>query len=216
MEHHQHNHHNPAQGEDQKEFFNKMAKDWDEVSIHEQDKVDYITTLLKIKGKERILDVGTGTGVMIPFYEKHLTTGSVLAVDFSENMIEQCRKKFPSSQHPKIDFQVGDIYDMTYEQEFDIVMSYSCFPHFTDHQKAIDIFARFLKQDGQLAIAHSSSRDHINHVHSHSSSHIQHDVLPSLEELHRMMGKAGLFVTFEQSDEDYHIIIAVKDCTCKV
>lgn len=217
MEHHckGHHHHNPAPGEDQKEFFNKLAKEWDEISIHEGEKVDYITSLLKLKGTERILDVGTGTGVMIPFYEKHLTTGSVLAVDFSENMIQQCQQKFPISDHPNIEFKVADIYDMEYQDEFDVVMSYSCFPHFTDHQRAIDIFARSLKTNGKFAIAHSSSRDHINHVHSHSSSHIQNDVLPSLEELNKMMGKAGLFVIFEQSDEEYHIIIGVKDCTCE-
>jgi len=211
MEHRHHgDHHNPAPGEDQKEFFNKLADEWDNISVHEERKVRYITSLLKLKGDEKILDVGTGTGVMIPFYEEYLTSGSVRAVDFSERMIDRCKEKFPSSEHPRITFETADVYDLRYNGEFDVVMSYSSFPHFTDHQRAIDIFAKALRPGGQFAIAHSSSRDHINHIHSNSSSHIQNDVLPCLEELSSMFGKAGLFVTFEQSDDEYHIIIGKK------
>ena len=211
MEHgHCKKHHNPASGEDQKEFFDKLADEWDSISIHEGEKVRYITSLLNLKGNERILDVGTGTGVMIPFYEEYLTTGSVHAVDFSERMISKCREKFPSSEHPHITFETADIYDLAYNKEFDVVMSYSSFPHFADHQKAIDIFAKALRSGGIFSIAHSSSRDHINHIHSHSSHHIQKDVLPCIEELRSMFNKAGLSVIFEQSDDEYHIIIGKK------
>lgn len=46
------------------------------------------------------MDVGTGTGVMIPFYEEKLTSGSILAVDYSEKMIEVAKKKSPSRNTP--------------------------------------------------------------------------------------------------------------------
>ena len=210
MEHHRREHHDPAPGEDQKEFFDKLAGEWDTFTIHDEKKVRYIVSLLGLKGYEKILDTGTGTGVMIPFYGERLTTGSVLAVDFSEKMISVCREKFPSSKYPNVIFETADIYDLTYDKEFDIVMCYSCFPHFTDHQRAVDVLTKALKRGGKLAIAHSSSRDHINHVHSHSSHHIQGDVLPCLEELACIFNKAGLSVAFEQSDEEYHIIIGEK------
>jgi demethylmenaquinone methyltransferase/2-methoxy-6-polyprenyl-1,4-benzoquinol methylase len=210
MKHCHNGHRRPAPGEDQKEFFNKLADDWDNISVHEKEKVEYITSLLELKGNEKILDVGTGTGVMIPFYEKRLTSGSIRAVDFSEKMISKCKEKFPPSKHPMVAFEVADIYDLTYEEEFDVVMCYSCFPHFADHQRAIDIFTKALRPGGKFVIAHSSSRDHINHIHSGSSHHIQKDVLPALEELSAMLGRAGLSVIFEQSDTDYHIMIGDK------
>ncbi|MCL1810879.1 MAG: class I SAM-dependent methyltransferase [Methanomassiliicoccaceae archaeon] len=202
--------HGSAPGRDQKEFFDRLAGEWDTITVHDGEKIRYIVSLLELKGEERILDVGTGTGVMIPFYCEHLITGSVLGVDFSEKMISKCKEKFPPAGYPNIAFETADVYDLSCDGEFDTVMCYSCFPHFTDHQKAIDIFSKALKRGGRFAIAHSSSRDHINHVHSHSSHHIRRDVLPHIEELEAMFIKAGLSVIFDQSDEEYHIIIGEK------
>ena len=211
MEHrHCGGHHGHASGEDQKEFFNKLADEWDVITVHNEDRVRYIVSLLKLKGTEKILDVGTGTGVMIPFYEEHLTSGSVHAMDFSEKMIARCNEKFPAFGHPNVTFGVADVYDMKYRDEFDIVMCYSCFPHFSDHQRAVDILAGALRPGGRLAIAHATSRDRVNNVHSQSSRHIQNDVLPCLNELGSMFGKAGLSAVFRQSDDEYHIIIGEK------
>jgi len=208
MDHHTHQCHKKE--ENNKEFFDRLAAAWDNISVHDLNKVDYITSLLEMKGTERILDVGTGTGIMMPFYEKRLTNGSVLAIDISENMIARCNEKYPACDHPSLEFKVADIYDLDLEKEFNIVMCYSCFPHFKDHQKAVNIFTRSLKPGGKFVIAHSSSRDHINHVHRHGGSDIRDDVLPTLEELTKIMNASGLSVVFERSDSEYHIIIAIK------
>jgi Methylase involved in ubiquinone/menaquinone biosynthesis len=208
---HQHNH-----GEkNQREFFNELANSWDNISIHDLTKVDYIISLLGLKGDERIMDVGTGTGILIPFYEKYLTSGSVLAVDFSKEMISRCKEKYPEAEHPLVRFEVTDVYDTAYEKEFDVVTCYSCFPHFNDHQKVVDILSRSLNPGGKFMIAHSSSRDHINHVHRHGGSDIHDDVLPTLEELSILFTKSELHILFERSDEDYHIIIAEKPLTSR-
>ena len=209
MKHCNHQHNNAEK--DQKEFFNRLANDWDNISIHDLKKVDYIISLLNLKGNEKIMDVGTGTGILIPFYEKYLTSGSILALDFSEEMITCCKEKYPKIEHPLVEFTMTDIYDTAYEDEFDVVMCYSCFPHFNDHQKVTDVMSRSLSPRGKLVIAHSSSRDHINHVHRHGGSDIHDDILPTLEELSTIVANAGLKTVFERSDGDYHIIIAKKN-----
>ena len=64
-----------------KDFFNEKAEIWDEITVHDLEKVQYITEMLNIQGDDKILDVGTGTGIMIPFYERYLVNGGVVGED---------------------------------------------------------------------------------------------------------------------------------------
>lgn len=194
----------------QREFFNEKAGVWDEITVHNLKKVQYITNLLKIQGNDKILDVGTGTGVMIPFYEKHLADGSVVAIDYSEKMIDVARLKYPQKDHPKITFQVSDVYALKYNEEFDLVVCYSCFPHFVNQTLAIEILAKALKKGGRLVVAHSDSARKINGIHINGGVEIKSDFLPSMEQLERMMREIGLDVVFKRDDHNYFICIAKK------
>ena len=193
-----------------KSFFNERAEVWDKISVHNLEKVQYITELLGIHSADRILDVGTGTGIMIPFYERYLRDGSVVAVDYSEKMIEIARLKHPENEHPLISYLVSDVYELKYDAEFDLVVCYSCFPHFVDKQKAIEILSKALKKGGSLVVAHSDSIQTINGVHMNGGVEIGNDFLPSMELLKQMMKESGLAVTFERDDESYFICIAKK------
>jgi demethylmenaquinone methyltransferase/2-methoxy-6-polyprenyl-1,4-benzoquinol methylase len=195
----------------QKDFFNEKAGVWDEITIHDPNKVHYITDLLDISGGDKILDVGTGTGVMIPFYEKNLTTGTVVAVDYSDKMIDVARQKYPENAHPKISYKVSDVYELKYSDEFDLVVCYSCFPHFVDQPLAIQILTKALKKGGRLAIAHSNSAEKINGVHLTGGVEIKNDFLPSMPRLKQMMADNGLEVTFERDDKEYFICVAKKN-----
>jgi len=195
----------------QKNFFNEKAAIWDQITIHDLGKVNYITEKLEICGDEKILDIGTGTGIMIPFYERHLVSGSVIAVDYSDEMIVVARQKYPENEHPQISYVVSDLYDLKYCNEFDLVVCYSCFPHFVDQPLAMEILSKALKKGGRLAVAHSDSAKKINGVHMNGGVEIANDFLPSMSLLRRMMVECGLSVRFERDDEDYYICIASKD-----
>jgi demethylmenaquinone methyltransferase/2-methoxy-6-polyprenyl-1,4-benzoquinol methylase len=56
----------------QKEFFDSHADVWDEINHHDAAKIGYIADLLQLAGNESVLDVGTGTGVMLPYYLERL------------------------------------------------------------------------------------------------------------------------------------------------
>ncbi|WP_400208801.1 class I SAM-dependent methyltransferase [Candidatus Methanomassiliicoccus intestinalis] len=193
----------------QREFFNERAEIWDTITTHDAEKVAYIVSLLGLKGDERIMDVGTGTGVMIPFYEEKLTSGSILAVDYSEKMIEVAKKKFPEQEHPVV-FQVADIYNLQLKPEFDLIICYSCFPHFPNQPLAVSHLATGLKAGGKLVVAHSASRDHINNVHVEAGKVVSTDFLPPMAELVVMMTAAGLQPVFQRDDEEYYVSIAFR------
>jgi ubiquinone/menaquinone biosynthesis C-methylase UbiE len=203
-------HMNPKFNPKKRRFFNERAEVWDEIAVHNLEKVQYITELLGIHSDDRILDIGAGTGIMIPFYERYLRDGSVVAVDYSEKMIEVARLKYPEKEHPMISYLVSDVYELKYDAEFDLVVCYSCFPHLVDKHKAIKILSRALRKGGSLAVAHSDSIKTINGVHMNGGVEIGNDFLPSMELLKQMMKESGLAVTFERDDESYFICIARK------
>ncbi len=194
----------------QRDFFNEKAETWDEITVHDPDKLQYITELLGIHSDDRILDVGTGTGVMIPYYERYLVDGSVVAVDYSERMIDVARSKYPEKEHPLISYLVSDIYDLEYDEDFDLVVCYSCFPHFVDQPLAIRILSRALRRGGRLAVAHSDSAEKINGVHMNGGEEIENDFLPPMEQLKQMIKESGLDVTFGRDDDSYFICLARK------
>jgi demethylmenaquinone methyltransferase/2-methoxy-6-polyprenyl-1,4-benzoquinol methylase len=125
-------------------------------------------------------------------------------------MIEVARSKYPEKEHPKISYLVSDVYDLTYDAEFDIVVCYSCFPHFIDQPLALKILSKALKKGGRLVVAHSDSAKTINGVHMNAGAEVGNDSLPSMEVLKQMMKKSGLEVTFERNDDQYFICIARK------
>jgi ubiquinone/menaquinone biosynthesis C-methylase UbiE len=194
----------------QRAFFNEKAGIWDKITVHNPKKVQYITELIGIRSNDKILDVGTGTGIMIPFYEKYLVDGRVVAVDYSEKMIEVARSKYPEKEHPMVSYVVSDVYELKYDADFDVVVCYSCFPHFVDQPLALKILSKALKKGGRLVVAHSDSAKTINGVHMNGGVEIGNDFLPSMELLKQMMKESGLAVTFERDDEDYFICIAIK------
>jgi len=62
----------------QKYFFNSVASTWDETCNHDMIKVESILDLIEIKSGSHILDVGTGTGVLIPSLYQRVTQSVVL------------------------------------------------------------------------------------------------------------------------------------------
>lgn len=194
----------------QKKFFNQQAKEWDNSTKHDADKIEYILSALDLSGGEKILDVGTGTGILIPFYMKYLPSGTITAIDFSEKMIEIASSKFPRETCPQVEFIISDVYDLKYSSKFDIVMCYSCFPHFKDKPLAISILKKTLKKKGKLVIAHSDPRDKINTVHMESGKEISKDILPDISILKNMIQDAGLQLIFERDDDHFFMMIAEK------
>jgi len=192
----------------QKEFFDERAEGWDKMSIHDTEKVSMIADIIGIRPGDNILDVGTGTGVMIPYYLDRMSGGHVTAVDFSPKMIEVAKSKNPPSD--MLSYMILDIYDLDETKCYDKIVCYSCFPHFPDPLKAIRVMARALKDGGELVIAHSSSKEHINHVHSTGGEEIQLDYLPDADVMSEIYEACGLQVTMSRDNDEYYIVIGMK------
>jgi demethylmenaquinone methyltransferase/2-methoxy-6-polyprenyl-1,4-benzoquinol methylase len=171
------------------EFFNGLAKRWDESVRHDMAKVETMLGLLGIERGSTVLDVGTGTGVIIPLLAKLTAEENITAIDFAENMIAAARKKYPDSA---VTFIAADVLSYPFEGgSFDFVVCYSVFPHFDNQEEALRRLAGLLKSGGLLAIMHSSGRDVINSGHSHTHL-LKQDMLPPRDVVGGYMRGCGL------------------------
>ena len=50
----------------------------------------------------------------------------MLVIDYSPEMIDFAKKRFPSTQYSNLRFEQGDAQNLIYNQEFDLVTSFAC------------------------------------------------------------------------------------------
>jgi ubiquinone/menaquinone biosynthesis C-methylase UbiE len=179
--------------DDRKSFFDDHASSWDEsLGLHEQAlRLRDLAATFELNPGDRVLDVGTGTGILLPILREAIgPQGQLLAMDFSFKMLEQARARREAAQATLINAGVGMI--PFREGEFDRVTCFAAFPHFPDKKRALSEMVRVLSNKGLLIIAHLKSAEEINQMHSHIGGAVAHDHLPGPEMLKQMMASAGL------------------------
>jgi ubiquinone/menaquinone biosynthesis C-methylase UbiE len=182
-----------------KTYFNEQSQIWDE-KVAEKDisKLEGIAACLTIEPGSTILDVGTGTGVFLPYLLKKVgTEGRILALDHADKMLSRAKAK---SFHGNISYVCADVMAIPLGDEIcDAVVCYSSLPHFPDKLQALLEIKRVLKKGAQLFICHSSSREHINSIHRRIPT-VQHDLLPDAIEMATLLTEAG-FVEIRVEDK---------------
>jgi ubiquinone/menaquinone biosynthesis C-methylase UbiE len=185
-----------------KTYFSKAADSWDK-RFHTPKLSSFLGKLVLQFGLEQgqnILDVGTGTGVLIPYLIRAVgLEGSVTAVDYSEKMIQVCKKKHLHLKNVSI--KLGNIEETAFPTEsFDTVICFGVFPHLENKKKALRNINRILKPDGKLIIAHALSSEELKAHHNNASSTVMHDVLPEETEMKKLLEQTG-FTRISIKDE---------------
>ncbi len=97
-----------------------------------------------IKGK--VLDLGCGTGLQIPFLSKY--ANNVIGIDITYFLLEKAIEKF--KWNPKVSFIHGDAINLPFSDSyFDFISSYGeVISHIDDYEKAISEMRRVIKPGG--------------------------------------------------------------------
>ncbi len=171
-------------------YFNEHADTWDEkVAEKDVSKLEQMASRLKIDLGTTILDIGTGTGVFLPYLLKKVgIDGKIIALDAAEKMLIKAKSKGFDGH---VDYLCADVMAIPLKDEVcDAIVCYSSLPHFPDKSKAMIEMKRILKKDGHVFICHTSSREHINNIHRNLPL-VHNDLLPDAIEMVEMLTKAG-------------------------
>jgi ubiquinone/menaquinone biosynthesis C-methylase UbiE len=193
-----------------REYFNQLAGKWDKMTPEEtRARLPQMIDYLAIKPGDTILDVGGGTGILLPLlYNAAGDRGKIVSLDIAEEMLRQARN---NGHQSNIDFIHADVAAIPFSDEiFDLVICYSCFPHFPAKLKALAEMARVLRNRGRLAICHTASRQTINELHKSVGNVVENDTIPDEATMRDMLTASGL-KTIEVRDEAHrYLAIAAK------
>jgi ubiquinone/menaquinone biosynthesis C-methylase UbiE len=187
-----------------KTYFNEKAESWDSMFAEKNRvKVREMVSRIDIGPGSAALDIGTGTGILIPFLLERAGSGFVYALDIADKMLQ---KSMGKTQSEAVHYVQADASRAPFRPEvFDIVICYSVFPHFRNKEAVLQEIRRSLKKGGCLYIAHTSGRETINRIHSGIPG-LQDDLLPDASAMIRMLGQNGFdCVIAEDGPESYFV-----------
>ncbi len=175
-----------------KTYFNEAAQDWNE-KFYTSKLATFLQNFISkidLKPGQTILDVGTGTGILIPFLLEAIgPTGSITAIDYAEKMVQRSRSKYGNIRNVTIELQ--DVEELTLPSEsFDIIICFGLFPHLENRVQALNQMNRVLKPGGRLLIAHALNSAEIKAHHTLSTA-VTHDALPKKDEMKQLLKHTG-------------------------
>ncbi|PIE45514.1 MAG: SAM-dependent methyltransferase [Gammaproteobacteria bacterium] len=97
----------------------------------------------------QLLDVPVGTGVFTDKKYQKMENASIVALDYSDDMLEKARVRFKDMDH--VELVQGDVGNLNFaDNYFDIVLSMNGFHVFPDKKKAFSEVFRVLKPNGKF------------------------------------------------------------------
>lgn len=191
----------------QAEFFDSYADRWD--SMEREDihvRLDRVVREAGIIPGMQILDVGTGTGVLVPCLLKAMDgTGEIEAIDISSGMLRVARSKgFPSN----VEFLLAGIEDFGCpDASYDAVMCNAVFPHFACKRSALLRILRLLKPGGKIVISHPTGREAVNKIHSEAGSVVSEDRVPNAEKMRAMLEDIGFTGVVIADEPEFYLAV---------
>ena len=173
-------------------FFDHHAATWDaDRHPEEEARLARVVTLAEVQPGHVVLDVGTGTGVLVPHLLRAVgSAGRIVAIDSSPGMLEVARQKgFP----PSVTFLEADAHDLPLpDADFDRVICNAALPHFEDRAQGIREMARVLRPEGILVVSHPIGREAVNRLHRDVGGPVEEDRVPPPEAMTALLQGAGL------------------------
>lgn len=192
-----------------RQWFDQAAAEWDTMEWEETHvRLRETVAGLGIEPGAAVLDVGCGTGVLLPLLHESMSgNGYVVALDLSEEMLKRALSKGQPVFYVQGDAQRLPLRSRT----FDWVICNAVFPHFPNKSRALREIHHVLKAGGRLVICHANSREAINEIHRSIGGVIAHDTIPDKIEMLRLLREARLVKAQVRDAVDHYLALAQRD-----
>jgi ubiquinone/menaquinone biosynthesis C-methylase UbiE len=133
-------------------MFDGLAPTWEtRIGPHHLAALDL--ALADVPTPHRVLDLGTGTGVVALALAERYPEADVVGIDLSAGMIDEARRKVPAELAGRVGFEVGDASALECrDAAFDLVVLSNMIPFF-------DELARVVVPEGTLVLSFSKGAE---------------------------------------------------------
>ena len=177
--------------------FTKQAIPFANLAAHSHEEAfKLLFTLSNASEKDTVLDVACGPGLLACELAK--ATSHVTGIDLTPAMIEQAKMLQQQKDLNNITWDIGDVAHLPYENaSFSLVVTRYSFHHMIDPALVLTEMKRVCLPGGRVVVVDVTPQadkiDAYNHVEIlRDPSHVR---ALTIEELHEIIDKAGLFTT---------------------
>jgi trans-aconitate 2-methyltransferase len=131
-----------------------VTRDWDartyqRIDVPHEDWANKVLDRLALRGDERVLDAGCGSGRVTKLLQGRLPNGYVVGVDASPSMIESARAELDPE---RTELHVQSLTDLELDEPVDAVFSNAVFHWIADHELLFRRLHAALRPGGRVAV----------------------------------------------------------------
>ncbi len=192
-------------------FFDSHADTWDTDTYDAEQrlKIRRIIADMPLFKNQDILDVGCGTGILVPLIrEKIGEKGKLIGLDISKGMLKTARRKYRQNS-PHLICACAESIPLKNEC-IDATLCFSVFPHFNHHPRALKELLRVVRNDGKLYIIHLEGSETLNSFHKNVGGAVRHDKLPDASRMQSLLKKCGWMPEHVRDDAGGYFVEALK------
>jgi ubiquinone/menaquinone biosynthesis C-methylase UbiE len=194
-----------------RQFFDEKSEIWDSRNRmqKEQRLLEIFNTDLPDL-QSPLLDMGSGTGILIPILENKLQKpAKIIEYDISLSMLKKAHRKHHFKKNTS--FIQADGHVLPFKNEsFPNIMCFAVYPHFTDPMKAVNEMYRILIHDGLLIILHLMGHQELNAMHETAGKVVSRHALQSAETVSLQIIDQGFNILNCHEQKDLYLIVARK------
>ncbi len=163
-----------------------------------------IVAAANLKREDRVLDVGTGIGVLIPYIQR-FGVRDIIGCDLSEPMLAEARKRYP-----EVKFWCGDVIDFPPALgPFDAIFFNAVFGNMWDQRETLKVSAGLLRQNGRIIISHPMGAAFAQKLAAEDPKMVPHPH-PSQDRIEELIRNLPLEVQTFRDEKDLYLCVLIK------
>lgn len=188
----------------QREMFDKLYRLF-EPPLPEgvPERLERIAASGEITGGDTVLDVGSGTGVLVPLIRKY-QPARIYACDLSEAMLGQLARNYAY-----VETILADVRDLALpDDSLDVVFVNACYSNIADKATAFSNIGRMIRPGGRLVVSHPLGKSFIDRIREGTPFPL--DDFPGKADAETLLRPFGFAVKSFVDEPELYVLVAEK------